>query len=121
METFPRAPTIPQARAPRPTLYAPRSTLHPPASLDLAQLDRRAVAGGLDGGVEDALGFVGVGEIGQRHDRLLPADALDDVGRHVDEAVLVPEDVGVRPPRPGVGMAVVAAGDVDGRPALQPA
>ena len=75
--------------------------------LHFAHLDRAAVLGREQGRLEDALGFVGVGEVGDRHDRLLAAQDVDDVGGLVDEAVLVAQDVGVRPP--GADVRVIAA------------
>ena len=73
-------------------------------------------AGGFDRCVEDALGLQGVGEVGHRDDRGPAADHREDVGRLIDEAVLVTEAMAVGPPRSRVGMAVAAAGDVDRRP-----
>ena len=44
-----------------------------------------------------------VGEIGQRHHRLSPANHTQHVGGLVDKCVLVPEAMARRPPGIGVG------------------
>ena len=67
-------------------------------SLHVLDRDRPALGGRDQGGFEDALGLVGVVEVGDRHGRLLAAEHLEDVVGLVDEAVLVADDVGVGPP-----------------------